>query len=111
MITSRVSYFGLVADLLGSTFGSLVRPSTISFSDVITQIRSIGVGAIPTTTLIAVTAGYVLALVLQLQLCQIGKTALVPTMLGITLAEQVGPLGIALAFTRRTCCAVTAAVG
>jgi hypothetical protein len=40
MITSRISYFGLVADILGSAFGSLVRPSSISFGDVITQVRS-----------------------------------------------------------------------
>src|SRR5260370_7030115 len=102
MITSRVSYFGLVADLLGSTVGSLVRPSTVSFSDVITQIRSIGVGAIPTTTLIAITAGYVLALVLELQLSQIGKAALVPPMLWCILTEQVVPAGIALVFTCRS---------
>jgi phospholipid/cholesterol/gamma-HCH transport system permease protein len=111
MITNRIGYFGLVADLLGSTFGSLIRPSTISFSDVITQIRSIGVGAIPTTTLIAITAGYVLALVLELQLSQIGKAALVPSMLWIILTEQVVPVGVALVFTGRSVSAVTAELG
>jgi phospholipid/cholesterol/gamma-HCH transport system permease protein len=111
MITSRISYFGLVGDLLGSTFGTLVRPSTISFSDVIAQIRSIGVGAIPTTTLIAITAGYVLALVLELQLSQIGKSALVPSMLWIILTEQVVPVGSALVFTGRSVSAVTAELG
>jgi phospholipid/cholesterol/gamma-HCH transport system permease protein len=111
MITSRISYFGLVADILGSTFGSLVRPSSISFSEVVTQIRSIGVGAIPTTTIIAITAGYVLALVLELQLSQIGKAALVPSMLWIILTEQVVPVGIALVFTGRSVSAVTAELG
>jgi phospholipid/cholesterol/gamma-HCH transport system permease protein len=111
MISSRISYSGLIADLLRSTFGSLVRRSTISFGDVITQIRSIGVGAIPTTTLIAITAGYVLALVLELQLSQIGKEALVPTMLWVILTEQVVPVGTALVFTGRSVSAVTAELG
>jgi phospholipid/cholesterol/gamma-HCH transport system permease protein len=111
MITSRIRYFGLVGDLLGSTFGSLVRPSTISLSDVIAQIRSIGVGAVPTTILIAITAGYVLALVLELQLSQIGKSALVPSMLWIILTEQVVPVGSALVFTGRSVSAVTAELG
>ena len=111
MITSRTSYLGLVADLLRSALGSLVRPSTISFDDFITQIRLIGVGAIPTTTLIAMTAGYVLALVLELQLNQIGKAALVPSMLWIILTEQVVPVGIALVFTGRSVSAVTAELG
>jgi phospholipid/cholesterol/gamma-HCH transport system permease protein len=111
MISSRISYSGVIADLVRSIFGSLVRPSTISFGDVITQIRSIGVGAIPTTTLIAITAGYVLALVLELQLSQIGKEALVPTMLWVILTEQVVPVGTALVFTGRSVSAVTAELG
>jgi ABC-type transporter Mla maintaining outer membrane lipid asymmetry permease subunit MlaE len=73
MISSKIGYFRLVVQLLESTLGTLVRPSAFTFDDVIVQIRSIGVGANPASSLIALTAGFVLALVLELKLSQIGK--------------------------------------
>jgi len=82
MISSKIGYFRLVVQLLESTLGTLVRPSSVTFDDVILQLRSIGVGAIPAASLIAVTAGFVLALVLELQLGQIGKVEIVPVCSG-----------------------------
>jgi phospholipid/cholesterol/gamma-HCH transport system permease protein len=111
MIASKISYFRLVADLLQSTFFALLRPATISLDDVLLQIRSIGVGAMPTASLIALTAGFVLALVLELQLSQVGKAELVPSLLWIILTEQVVPLGVAFIFTGRSVSAVTAELG
>ncbi|MBV8176634.1 MAG: hypothetical protein JO151_19000, partial [Verrucomicrobia bacterium] len=81
MITTKISYFRLVVELLESTVRTLLRPSAVTFDNVVVQIRSIGVGAIPTASLIALTAGFVLALVLELQLSQIGKVEVVPTLL------------------------------
>jgi len=111
MITTKISYFRLVVELLESTVRTLLRPSSVTFDDVVVQIRSIGVGAIPTASLIALTAGFVLALVLELQLSQIGKVEVVPTLLWIILTEQVVPVGVALIFAGRSVSAVTAELG
>jgi phospholipid/cholesterol/gamma-HCH transport system permease protein len=111
MISSKIGYFRLVAQLLESTVGTLVRPSAVTFDNMIVQIRSIGVGAIPAASLIALTAGFVLALVLELQLSQIGKVEIVPSLLWIILTEQVVPVGVALIFAGRSVSAVTAELG
>src|SRR5580704_10038617 len=111
MISSKISYFSLVAQLLESTVGTLVRPSAMAFDNVIVQIGSIGVGAIPAASLITLTAGFVLALVLELQLSQVGKVQIVPSLLWIILTEQVVPVGVALIFAGRSVSAVTAELG
>jgi len=111
MISTKIGYFRLVVELLESTVRTLLRPSTVTFDNVIVQIRSIGVGAIPAASLIALTAGFVLALVLELQLSQIGKVEIVPSLLWIILTEQVVPVGVALIFAGRSVSAVTAELG
>src|ERR1700740_2849185 len=111
MISSKIGYFRLVAHLLQSTIGTLLRPSAVTFENVVAQICSIGVGAIPSASLIALTAGFVLALVLELQLSQIGKVEIVPGLLWIILTEQVVPVGVALIFAGRSVSAVTAELG
>jgi phospholipid/cholesterol/gamma-HCH transport system permease protein len=111
MISSKTGYFSLVAQLVESTVRTLARPSAVTFENVMVQIRSIGVGAIPASSLIAVTAGFVLALVLELQLSQIGKVEIVPSLLWVILTEQVVPVGVALIFAGRSVSAVTAELG
>ena len=111
MITTKIGYFRLVVELLESTVRTLLRPSSVTFDNVTVQIRSIGVGAIPAASLIALTAGFVLALVLELQLSQIGKMEIVPSLLWIILTEQVVPVGVALIFAGRSVSAVTAELG
>jgi phospholipid/cholesterol/gamma-HCH transport system permease protein len=111
MISSKISYLRLVADLLAWTMRTLVRPSTISFDNLMVQMRLIGLGAVPTVSLMAALAGYVLALVLQFELNRVGKVELVPGMLWVILTEQVVPVGVALVFTGRSVSAVTAELG
>src|ERR1700746_3194014 len=111
MISSKTGYFSLVAQLVESTVRTLARPSAVTFENVIVQIRSIGVGAIPAASLIALTAGFVLALVLELQLSQIGKVEIVPSLLWVILTEQVVPVGVAMIFAGRSVSAVTAELG
>jgi phospholipid/cholesterol/gamma-HCH transport system permease protein len=111
MITTKISYLRLVVELLESTVKTLFRPSSVTFDNVLVQIRSIGVGAIPAASLIALTAGFVLALVLELQLSQIGKVEIVPSLLWVILTEQVVPVGVALIFAGRSVSAVTAELG
>jgi phospholipid/cholesterol/gamma-HCH transport system permease protein len=111
MISSKIGYFKLVVQLLESTVRTLLRPSAVTFENVIVQLGSIGVGAIPAASLIAVTAGFVLALVLELQLSQIGKVEIVPSLLWVILTEQVVPVGVALIFAGRSVSAVTAELG
>src|SRR5215469_14698828 len=111
MIARRLNYFRLIANLAESSISTVFRRSTVPLDEVMAQIRVIGVGAIPTTVLISLTAGYVLALVLVLQLSQVGKADIVPSMLWIILTEQVVPVGVALVFTGRSVSAVTAELG
>jgi phospholipid/cholesterol/gamma-HCH transport system permease protein len=111
MITNRIGYFRLVMQLLEATARTLIRPSSVTFENVLVQIRSIGVGAIPAASLIALTAGFVLGLVLELQLSQLGKVEIVPSLLWIILTEQVVPVGVALIFAGRSVSAVTAELG
>src|ERR1700740_3382515 len=111
MISRKIGFFRLIAHLLQSTVGTLLRPSAVTFENVAVQIRSIGVGAIPSASLIALTAGFVLALVLEIQLSQIGKVEIVPSLLWIILTEQVVPVGVALIFAGRSVSAVTAELG
>jgi phospholipid/cholesterol/gamma-HCH transport system permease protein len=111
MITTRIGYLRLVRQLLEATVRTLIHPSAVTFENVIVQIGSIGVGAIPAASLIALTAGFVLGLVLELQLSQLGKVEIVPSLLWIILTEQVVPVGVALIFAGRSVSAVTAELG
>jgi phospholipid/cholesterol/gamma-HCH transport system permease protein len=111
MITTKISYLGVVTNLLASLARIVLRPASLPFDNIMAQIRSIGVGAVPTASLIAVTTGFVLALVLQIQLGKLGKAELVPSVLWIILTEQVVPVGVALVFTGRSVSAVTAELG
>ncbi len=111
MITNRIGYLDLVKRLMGCTAGILLRPASVAFEDILCQIRTIGLGAIPTAVLISATAGFVLALVLEVQLSQLGKVELVPTLLWVILTEQVVPIGVALVFTGRSVSAMTAELG
>lgn len=111
MITTRIGYVTLVKQLLEATARTLFRPSAVTFENVNVQIQSIGVGAIPAASLIALTAGFVLGLVLELQLSQLGKVEIVPSLLWVILTEQVVPVGVALIFAGRSVSAVTAELG
>jgi phospholipid/cholesterol/gamma-HCH transport system permease protein len=111
MISTKIGYIRLVWQLVARTAGALVRPSSVTFENVTVQIYGIGVGAIPAACLIALTAGFVLALVLEIQLSQIGKVEIVPSLLWIILTEQVVPIGVALIFAGRSVSAVTAELG
>jgi len=111
MISNKIGYSRLVVELLQSTLATVLRPSAATIDDIISQMRSIGLGALPTASLIAVTAGFVLALVLEIQLSQIGKVEIVPSLLWIILTEQVVPVGVALIFAGRSVSAVTAELG
>src|ERR1700757_2666003 len=111
MIATKISYFRLVVELLESTVRTLLRPSSVAFDNIVVQIRAIGVGAIPTASLIALPGGFVLGVVLESQLSQIGKVEVVPTLLWIILTEQVVPVGVALIFAGRSVSAVTAELG
>ncbi|MBV9491594.1 MAG: ABC transporter permease [Verrucomicrobia bacterium] len=111
MITSKVTYVRLVTELGACAARTLVRPSTLSFGDTLAQMRSIGVGALPTASLIALTAGFILALVLEVQLSQVGQVEMVPSLLWVILTEQVVPVSVALIFTGRSVSAVTAELG
>jgi phospholipid/cholesterol/gamma-HCH transport system permease protein len=68
-------------------------------------------GSLPTAALITFTAGLVLALVLQVQLEQVGRAELVPSMIWIIATEQVVPLSVAFIFTGRSVSAVSAELG
>lgn len=111
MITGRLTYFRLLTELGASGVRTLVRPSTLSLDDTVTQLRMIGVGAVPTAGLIGVTAGFILALVLEVQLSQVGKVEMVPSLLWFILTEQVVPVSVALIFTGRSVSAVAAELG
>jgi phospholipid/cholesterol/gamma-HCH transport system permease protein len=111
MITTRIGYVRLVKQLLEAIARTLFRPSAVTFENVIVQIQSIGVGAIPAASLIALTAGFVLGLVLEIQLSQLGKVEIVPSLLWVILTEQVVPVGVALIFAGRSVSAVTAELG
>ena len=111
MITDKISYSRLIIELLRSTFMTVLRPSSTTIDSVISQMRSIGLGALPTASLIAVAAGFILALVLEIQLSQIGKVEVVPSLLWVILTEQVVPVGVALIFAGRSVSAVTAELG
>jgi phospholipid/cholesterol/gamma-HCH transport system permease protein len=111
MIVGKISYPRLVLELVGSTVRSLLRPASFSWENLLSQIRSIGIEAVPVAGLITLTAGFVLALVLQVQLSQLGKAEMVPSVLWVILTEQVVPVGVALVFTGRSVSALTAELG
>jgi phospholipid/cholesterol/gamma-HCH transport system permease protein len=111
MIIGKLTYFRLLTELGASGVRALLRPSTLSLADTVTQMRLIGAGAVPTAALIAVTAGFILALVLEVQLSQVGKVEMVPSLLWVILTEQVVPVGVALIFTGRSVSAVAAELG
>jgi len=111
MIIGKISYLRLVTDLLQSTFLALLRPTTLSLDEVLLQMRSIGLAALPAASLITLTAGFVLALVMEIQFSQVGRADVVPSMLWMLLTEQAVPLAVAFMFIGRSVSAVTAELG
>ncbi|HEY0791231.1 MAG TPA: ABC transporter permease [Chthoniobacterales bacterium] len=111
MITRRLTYGRLLAELSLSGVRAFLRPSTLAIDDTVRQMRSIGAGAVPTASLISMAAGFVLALVLEVQLSPVGQAQMIPTLLWVILTEQVVPVGVALIFVGRSVSAVTAELG
>jgi phospholipid/cholesterol/gamma-HCH transport system permease protein len=111
MITRSLTYGRLLAELSISGVRALLHPSTLSLDDTAEQMRSIGAGAVPTASLISVAAGFVLALVLEIHLGQVGQAAMIPRLLWVISTEQVVPVGVALIFVGRSVSAVTAELG
>ncbi len=111
MIATRLSYGGLLAELGQAVLRVLRRPVSTPWREILAQMGLVGVGAAPVAVLIATAAGFILALVLAMQLRQVGQEETVPTLLWVIMTEQVVPVGVALVFTGRSVSAITAELG
>jgi phospholipid/cholesterol/gamma-HCH transport system permease protein len=108
---NHLGYWKLLGGIFRSGLTICLRPRDLSVTETLNQMRIIGVLSLPTAGLIAVSTGFVLALVLESQLAKLGIEQLVPSMLWRIATQQVVPLGVAFIFTGRSVSAVTAELG
>lgn len=111
MITTKVRYHELIQSLLRCSVEAVLRPGRAAMEDVTKQFWAVGVMAVPLVGVITFFVGYVLAMVLYLQLAKLGIGGRLPGFLWVMLSEQIVPLSVAMVIIGRSVSALTAELG
>lgn len=111
MTLEKISYPRLIGELVRSSGEAAFHPRRAILDRALDQFGVVGVKAVPLVVLITITVGYVLALVLHLQLARVGMAGKLPTFLWVMLTEQIVPLSVAMVLIGRSVSSLTAELG
>ena len=111
MITTKVRYRELVGSLLRCSVAVVRRPGRATVEDVLAQLWIVGVQAVPLVGVITFFVGYVLAMVLYLQLSRLSLGGRLPGFLWVMLTEQIVPLTVSMVIIGRSVSSLTAELG
>ena len=103
-----VSFLG---SALLSLLKVLIRPSSLRWGDVLTQMEKTGVDALPIVGLIGFLLGLVMAFTSALQLAQFGANIYVASLVALAMVSELGPIMTAIVVAGRSGSAFAAEIG
>ena len=97
--------------LVWEVAGSVLRPSSLRWKDVLTCVRKVGVDGLPIIALISYLLGLIIAFMSSLQLKQFGANMYVASLVAIGMVRELGPIISAIVFAGRSGSAFAAEIG
>ena len=106
-----VKVMSFVGILLTAIIGSLLKPSSIRWREVLFYMKSTGVDGLPIVGLISLLLGLIMAFMSSLQLKQFGANIYVASLLAMAMVKELGPIMTAIIVAGRSGSAFAAEIG
>lgn len=106
-----VLVMSFVGKLLRAILGSLLKPSSIRWRDVLFYMKTTGVDGLPIVGLISFLLGLIMAFMSSLQLRQFGANIYVASLLAMAMVKELGPIMTAIIVAGRSGSAFAAEIG
>jgi phospholipid/cholesterol/gamma-HCH transport system permease protein len=100
-----------LGDLLSALCYSLLHPRSVRWGDVLFYMKRAGLDALPILGLLSMLLGLIIAFMSSLQLKQFGANIFVPSLLGIAMVKELGPIMTAILVAGRSGSAFAAEIG
>lgn len=113
LATIKKSAFALM--FLGDTIVSILRlfisPRSLRIDDTISNMRRVGVDALPIVALISFLLGLIMAFMSSVQLKQFGANIYVASLVGLSMTRELSPIMTAIIVAGRSASAFAAEIG
>ncbi len=106
-----VQVISFAGELLLALVGSLLRPKTIRWQDVLFYMKRAGVDGLPIVGLISLLMGLIMAFMASLQLSLFGANIYVASLLALAMVKELGPIMTAILVAGRSGSAFAAEIG
>lgn len=100
-----------LGELLRSLARSFLRPRSVRWEDAVFFMRRAGLDGLPIVGLLSYLLGMVIAFMTSLQLRQFGANAFLPTLVGVAMVKELGPIMTAVLVAGRSGSAFAAEIG
>jgi phospholipid/cholesterol/gamma-HCH transport system permease protein len=100
-----------LGELLRSLFRLFLRPRSVRWEDWLFFMRRAGLVGLPIVGLLSFLLGMVIAFMTSLQLRQFGANAFIPTLVGVAMVKELGPIMTAVLVAGRSGSAFAAEIG
>jgi phospholipid/cholesterol/gamma-HCH transport system permease protein len=100
-----------LGDLLRSLVSLFFRPRSVRWEDAVFFMRRAGLDGLPIVGLLSFLLGMVIAFMTSLQLRQFGANAFIPTLVGVAMVKELGPVMTAVLVAGRSGSAFAAEIG
>jgi phospholipid/cholesterol/gamma-HCH transport system permease protein len=111
LISDAVGVLAFLGELLRSLARSAVRPRSVRWEDAVFFMRRAGLDGLPIVGLLSFLLGMVIAFMTSLQLRQFGANAFIPTLVGVAMVKELGPVMTAVLVAGRSGSAFAAEIG
>lgn len=105
------SLMTFLGELVVGVGRSLVRPSSVRWSEVFFYMRRAGVDGLPIVGLISLLVGLIIAFMSSFQLKPLGGNVFVASLVGVAIVKELGPLMTAIIVAGRSGSAFAAEIG
>lgn len=111
LVLDGVGVLVFLGELLRSLARSFFRPRSVRWDDAVFFMRRAGLDGLPIVGLLSFLLGMVIAFMTSLQLRQFGANAFIPTLVGVAMVKELGPVMTAVLVAGRSGSAFAAEIG
>jgi phospholipid/cholesterol/gamma-HCH transport system permease protein len=111
LILDAAGVLVFLGELLRSLFRLFLRPRSVRWEDWVFFMRRAGLDGLPIVGLLSFLLGMVIAFMTSLQLRQFGANAFIPTLVGVAMVKELGPVMTAVLVAGRSGSAFAAEIG
>jgi phospholipid/cholesterol/gamma-HCH transport system permease protein len=111
LFTDAAGVLAFLGELLRSLARLFLRPRSVRWEDWVFFMRRVGLDGLPIVGLLSFLLGMVIAFMTSLQLRQFGANAFIPTLVGVAMVKELGPVMTAVLVAGRSGSAFAAEIG